>query len=411
MEKEWIKQYARLLVVKGVHVQPGQILMIQADIDARDMVQACVKQAYLAGAKEVVVTYQDDHIMRLHYQYQDVDTLTRVRTFQVACKLDYFKEGACILHIISQIPGIFKGLDSEKIAKRQFAFSQALKEVQAYTMNSDTQWCIAAYPNLEWARQVFPDVDDAQANACLTRQIQKAVHMDDAKDPIQAWEDAEVVFAKRTKQLNDFNFASLHFQNQKGTNIHVGLAPQHIWLGGSEQSSKGVSFFANIPSEEIFTMPQYNQVQGRVYASKPLLYNGVLIKDFWLDFQDGKVVSFDALEGKETLAQLIAFDAGSAYLGEIALVPYDSPISNSNILFYNTLFDENASCHMALGQAYPTSVLGGEAMTEEQLHDAGANQSMTHVDFMFGTSDLRVCGTCKDGREVVVFEDGNFVIG
>lgn len=411
MNTDIIRKYAKLVVCKGVNVQKGQILLINADIAAVEMTRACVEEAYLAGAKEVIVNYADDYVSRSHYQYQDVDTLTNVRQFQVDSKLDYFKEGACILHLISEVPGIFNGLDAEKISKRQFAYSKAMKEIHEYTMTSRTQWCIAAVPNEEWAMQVFDDCEDEDAAVeLLWEQILNAVHVREDNDPVAEWIDLGHKFHERCEVLNNYNFSSVHFKNELGTDLVVGLVKNHIWSGGSELTPEGIEFNANMPTEEIFTMPQRDGVNGTVYASKPLLYNGELIEDFWFTFKDGKVIEFDAEKGKAALSQLIAFDEGSCYLGEVALVPYESPISKSNILFLNTLFDENASCHLALGDAYPTCVKGGGDMNEDELKTAGANHSMTHVDFMFGTKDMSVTGIRENGEEIPVFVNGNFVI-
>ena len=411
MNKKMIKKYAELVVKKGINVQKGQTVLLNTSVYAIEMTRACVEEAYKAGAKEVVVNYRDEYVSRANYEYQDVDTLTNIRPFQIDSKLDYLKEGACVLHIISEIPGIFKGLDSEKISKAQFALSSASKEVHEYTMLSKTQWCIAAVPNKEWAMQVFPECEDASAAVeLLWEEILSAVHVEEDNDPVQEWTEHDEKFRKRSEILNTHAFESLHFQNQYGTDLTVGLVKNHIWAGGSELTPSGIEFNANMPTEEIFTMPHKDHVDGIVYASKPLLYNGELIEDFWFKFEGGKVVDFDAKAGKDALKQLVHFDEGSCRLGEVALVPYDSPISKSNILFLNTLFDENASCHLALGDTYPTCVAGGGDMKEEELKQAGGNHSMTHVDFMFGTEDMKVIGRKEDGSEVAIFENGNFVI-
>ncbi|MEG0469451.1 MAG: aminopeptidase [Longicatena sp.] len=411
MNKEIIQKYAKLAVCKGVNVQKGQILMINTSVEAIDMTRACVEEAYKAGAKQVVVNYIDECVRRSQYLYEDEETLTNIRPFVIDSKLTYFKEGACILHIISEKPGIFKGLDAEKISKYQFAMSNAGKEVQEYTMLNKAQWCIVAVPNVEWAKQVFPDCeDDNAAVELLWEQILHAVHVEEDNDPVKEWDLLGDRFKSRSKILNDYDFKAMRFENSLGTNLEVGLPEHHIWSGGSDTKvGTDVEFNPNMPTEEIFTMPLKTGVNGVVYASKPLLYSGELIEDFYIEFKDGKAVNFDAQEGKEALAQLISFDEGSCYLGEVALVPYDSPISKSNILFLNTLFDENASCHLALGAAYPTCLKGGEDMSEEELAKAGANISLTHVDFMFGTGDMKITGITKDGKEIPVFENGNFV--
>lgn len=408
--KERIKAYAKLAIRKGVNVQKGQILIINASLHASEMTRACVQEAYEAGASEVVVNYVDEYINRYAYMYQDESTLSKIRQFSIDSRLDYLKEGACILHIISEVPGIYKDVDPKKIGIRQLAQSRARKEISDYTMMNKTQWCIVAVPNAEWAMQVFGDCEDEGAAVeLLWEEILNAVHVLEENDPIQEWNDLATRFTSRSTLLNTYDFESLHFTNKLGTDLHVGLVQHHVWTGGSDTTiGTEIEFNPNMPTEEIFTMPEKTGVNGVVYASRPLLYNGTLIENFWLRFKDGQVVEYDAETGGDALAQLIHFDEGSSYLGEVALVPYDSPISQSNILFLNTLFDENASCHLALGDAYPTSVQGGSSMSEEELGKAGANHSMTHIDFMFGTQDLHVVGKTKDGQEIEVFQQGNF---
>ena len=344
----------------------------------------------------------------MDYKYQAVEDLCNVLPWQVDCQLDYFKEGACILHIISEIPEVMKGLDQKKIAQVMKAHRLAKKELRDYTMTNKAQWCIVAIPNPAWAKQVFPDLSKEEAMESLWDAILKTVHVKEDNDPIQAWNEKQMAFEKHLKVMNDYQFDELHFTNSLGTDLHVGLVKQHIWAGGSETNENGVLFNANMPTEEIFCMPHKYRVNGIVYASLPLNYNGVLVKDFWIEFKDGKAVNFDAKEGKDALAELINFDEGSAHLGEVALVPYDSPISQSKILFFNTLFDENASCHLALGEAYPSCIENGLNMNEEEYDQNGVNKSNTHVDFMFGTSDMKIEGIKQD-EKVLVFENGNFV--
>lgn len=405
-----LQKYAELAIRKGVNLQEGQTLIINTSVEAVDMTRLCVQEAYKAGAKEVVVFYKDDYVDKEHYLHQDEATLCEVHPWQIDAKMDYLKEGACLLHIISTIPGVLKDVDAAKISKQRLAMAQAGKEMQKYTMMNKTQWCIVAVPNAEWAAQVFPEFEGSEAAVDeLMDRILSAVHVEADNDPIDEWTKLGENFTKREDILNGHDFHALHFENSLGTDLTVELVEHHIWAGGSEKTVGGVEFNPNMPTEEIFTMPKRTGVHGKVVASKPLDYNGTLIKNFSFTFKDGKVIEFDAEEGKETLAQLVNFDEGSCYLGEVALVPYDSPISKSGILFYNTLFDENASCHLALGDAYPMNVKGGIDMSEEELKEAGANHSMTHVDFMFGSQDMKITGICKDQSEVKIFENGNFV--
>lgn len=411
LDEHRLQKYAELTIVKGVNLQKDQVLLINSAIDAAHFTRECVKAAYEHGAKQVLVNYYDDYNSRSDYLYQSEETLTDIHAWQIDSKLDYLKEGACVLHIISDLPGIMKDVPADKLSKRRMAMASANKEAQEYTMANKTQWCIVAIPNVEWAKLVFPDSkDDEAAVQALWEHILSCVHVEADNDPIEAWNQLNESFSKRVDILNAHQFKELHFENQTGTDLHVKLVDQHIWAGGSDVTvGTKVEFNPNMPTEEIFTTPHRRGVDGIVYASKPLDYNGTLIKDFWIRFKDGKVDEFDALEGKEALKSLINFDEGSCRLGEVALVPYESPISQSGILFYNTLFDENASCHLALGSAYPANIVNGTEMSEEELLAHDVNQSLTHVDFMFGTKDMKVTGICEDGSEVAVFAQGNFV--
>lgn len=410
MNEQLLKQYARLAVYSGVNLQKNQTLLINADIDTVEFTRLVVKEAYEAGAKEVIVTYQDDMLRKFDYEYQSDETLGIVHPWQIDKHLDYLKDGACRMHIISPIPGILKDCDPKKLAIHQRAFGEASREVREYTMASKVQWTIVAVPNAAWAAQVFPELSKEEAVSRLWKEILACVYVNEVDDPVETWKQRDVTFQKRIEKLNKFAFTKLHFKNELGTDLMVSLVKNHRWEGGSEHGQNGVDFNANIPTEEVFTMPDRNNVEGIVYASRPLLYNGNLIKDFYFKFEQGKVVDFDAKEGKEVLSSLLDMDEGSRSLGEVALVPYDSAISQSGTLFYTTLFDENASCHLALGNAYPSCVEGGLEMSEEELKEAGSNISLNHEDFMFGTSDMSILGETSDGTWIPVFKDGNFVI-
>lgn len=410
MNEGMLQNYARLIIHSGANVQKGQIVLINADIESVSFTRLVVKEAYEAGASEVLVTYGDVMLDRMDYMYQSEATLQKIHNWQVEKQLDYLKEGACRIHITSPHPGALKACDPQKMAVRQKAAGEALKEVREYTMASKVQWTIAAVPNSEWATLMFPELEEDAAIKRLWKEIMQCVYVNEIEDPVKTWEQRDCYFQEHIEKLNTFAFTSLHFTNDLGTDLKVGLVDHHIWCGGSELGQNGVRFNANIPTEEVFSMPHKDRVDGIVYASRPLLYNGNLIQNFHLRFENGKVVDFDATEGKEVLASLLKMDEGSSHLGEVALVPYDSAISQSGLLFYNTLFDENASCHLALGDAYPSCIEGGLHMEEEALAEVGCNQSMNHVDFMFGTKDLRVIGERADGSQVVVFENGNFRI-
>lgn len=410
MSKTKLEKYAELAIKTGLNVQKGQNVIINTNIHAVALTRLCVEEAYKAGAKRVVVFYNDEHISRSHFVHQDPEVLEDIHPWQIDCKLDYFKEGACILHIISEVPGVLKDVDAEKISAYQLTMSKMSEQLRTYTMNNIAQWSIVAYPNAEWANQVFPEFEGVSeaAEEELLRQIYASVHIDNEHDPITIWKELNQSFQKRVNILNELQLDALHFTNELGTDLTVGLVKNHIWAGGSEYNQAGIEFNPNMPTEEIFTMPKRDGVNGRVAASKPLLYNGTLIENFWMEFENGKVKAYDAEEGFDTLSSLIDFDEGSSYLGEVALVPFHSPISQSGILFLNTLFDENASCHLALGDAYPSNLRNGVTMSAEELKEAGANHSMTHVDFMFGSADMCITGITHDGKEIPIFIKGDF---
>lgn len=410
MKLELLRQYAQLIVQNGLHVQKGQPVIIYASMYQNDMTRLCVEEAYKAGASTVEVFYHDDEITRLKYTYESLEQLSNIDEWKIESKHSLLKKGACVLHLISDVPGVLKDVDAKKRETASMAMSKASKHIQEYTMLNKTQWCVAAVPNEKWALQVFPELTEKEAVETLWKYILQCVRVYEGGCAKQEWKQLNEDLKRREQILNAYQFDKLLFSNMKGTKLEVSLVKNHIWCGGSEKTINGIEFQPNIPTEEIFTMPEKTGVNGIVYATRPLLYQGVLIKDFWLSFKDGKVVAYDAKEGKDALTALIEFDKGSCYLGEVALVPNSSPISKSNILFYNTLFDENAACHLALGDAYPTTVKNGENMNETQLKEVGANHSLTHVDFMFGSSDMKVVGVCEDQSEVLVFENGEFVV-
>lgn len=403
-----LKKYAKLAVVMGVNVQKGQTLIVNAPVNTRDLVEAVVKEAYEVGAKQVIVNFYDDKISRLHYEYQDIETLKHIPDYIIEQKTAPLREGACVLHIISEIPEVMAGIDSKKLQEASIARQTALKELSEITMASKVQWSIVGYPNIDWARKVFPNEIDEIAMHKLTDAILESVQVLEDNDPVEYWKQHDADLRNYVDLLNDYNFKCLHFKNSLGTDLKVDLVNNHIWAGGDEETPSGIMFNANMPTEEVFTMPYKYGVNGVVHSTKPLSYNGSLITNFSLTFKDGKVVDYSANENEDVLTTLIEFDEGSSYLGEVALVPYHSPISMSNILFYNTLYDENASCHLALGRAYPMNVKGGVEMSQEELDEAGSNNSMTHVDFMFGNEDMEIIGITQDGTEIQVFKHGDF---
>lgn len=406
---EKLDKYARLCVEVGINIQKNQPLVINAPVEGAEFVRLVAKHAYELGAKQVHVNWNDEVLTRLRYENAPMEVFENFPKWYADGLEEFAEDGAGFLSIYSQDPELLKGIDPKKIAAYNKSSSMALKEFRKYTMNDINAWCVVSIPTKGWAKRVFPELSDEEAMEKLWNAIFKATRMD-LDDPVKAWQKHLDNLAKKVEYLNEMKFKKLYYKSSNGTDLEVELPEGHIWAGGGGKNSKGVYFVANMPTEEVFTMPLKTGVNGVVYSTKPLHYGGNLINDFKLTFKDGRVVDFEAKEGYEVLKDLLGLDEGAKYLGEVALVPYDSPISKSNIIFLNTLFDENASCHFALGKAYPTNIEGGENMTDEELEKAGVNDSLTHVDFMVGSEDLSIVGETHDGKRVQIFENGNWAI-
>ncbi|MFA7075321.1 MAG: aminopeptidase [Candidatus Izemoplasmatales bacterium] len=405
-----IDKLAKLVVEIGANVQKDQIVVINAPTDAAEIARKVTKNAYLAGAKEVFINWRDELTSRYAYEYQTIETLEFIPQFVIDRMRFFVDNGACVISIVSPIPEANKGIDSSKIQAAGIASSKALSFYREHMMGNRSQWTIIAASNPVWAKKVFPDLEENEAVEALWDAIFAASRVKEDTDPIEEWNKHNSQLISHNKVLNDFQFDSLHFTNKLGTDLTVKLVNNHVWSGGQESATNGVVFNPNIPTEENFTMPHKYGVNGKVVATKPLDYQGNLIEDFWLEFKEGRVVNYDAKKEKSTLKNLLEFDEGSSYLGEVALIGFDSPISQANILFFNTLFDENASCHLALGRAYPMNIKGGTEMKIEELEKYGYNNSMSHSDFMFGSEDMNIEGITKTGEKIQIFKNGNFVI-
>lgn len=405
--KEKLSKYAKLIVKAGLNVQKDQIVVIDAPVESVELVRLVTKEAYETGAKEVVVKYHDEVVSRYKYEYVPKDEFSNVPTWFSEFRNDYASKNAAFLTIHSDDPEGFKGIDPAKIALWSKSVSTACKPFYDSLDLGVNTWCIVASSSVKWANKVYPDMSDKEALEALWNAIFKAVKVD-SDDPIASWDEHRKSFETRVNYLNNLKLKKLVYTNSLGTNLTVTLNKDYLFAGGGSYTSNGVYFFANMPTEEIFTSPYYKGTNGTVYSSLPLNYNGNLIDEFKLVFKDGKVVDYDAKVGKDILKEIIEIDEGSHYLGEIALVPYVSPISNMKTLFYNTLFDENAACHLALGKGFSECLKDGLTMTKEQLLESGINDSLTHVDFMIGTSDLNIVGVTEDDQEVIIFKEGNF---
>ena len=407
MKKSILREYARLIARSGVNVQPGQEVLIAAELDQPEFVKMLVEECYKCKAKKVVVDWDYQPLQKLHFRYRTLTTLSKLDNYEEARWQHYVDTIPCRIYLLSEDPDGLNGINQEKMAKSQQRKYPIIKKYRDQIENK-YQWCIAAVPGEAWAKKLFPNLRKSQAVEKLWEAILSTSRVDE--DPLAAWDAHNQDLHDRCQYLNSLHLRQLKYKSANGTDLTVGLIPEGQFCGGGETSLQGIFFNPNIPTEECFTSPMKGQAEGIVYSTKPLSYQGQLIDEFWIRFHEGKAVEWNAQVNNDLLTKLITMDQASCYLGECALVPYDSPISNQKILFYNTLFDENAACHLAFGEAYPECVEGGEAMSKEERKAAGLNDSNTHVDFMIGTSDLSIIGTTKDGREVPVFVNGSFAL-
>ncbi|MCD8895548.1 aminopeptidase [Mammaliicoccus sciuri] len=401
-----LQKYAELLVKVGLNVQEKEPVYIQASIDASEFVHLVVEEAYKIGAEDVKVSYKDDRIAQLKYQYEPEAFFENVKQYDIDEKMDYLDRKAAFLSIVSSSPDSLKDADPNKIRKSMAANGKAFKDYMVAVQSDRMSWCVASYPSVGWAKMMFPELSDDEAVNKLLETILKTVRVDQ-EDPVKAWEEHDHLLHEKADYLNNKKYKALHYKSE-GTDLTIELPNGQYWSGASSVNSKGNSFVANMPTEEVFTAPHKNGVNGTVSNTLPLSYSGNIIDDFTLTFKDGEVVDYKAGVGEEILKSILETDEGSKRLGEVALVPVDSPISNMNTLFYNTLFDENASCHIALGSAYAFCIEGGKDMSAEQLAENGLNDSTTHVDFMIGSKDLSIDGILENGEKEPVFRDGNW---
>ncbi|EZX15772.1 hypothetical protein V070_02714 [Staphylococcus aureus C0673] len=401
-----LQKYAELLVKVGLNVQEKEPVYIQASIDASEFVHLVVEEAYKIGAEDVKVSYKDDRIAQLKYQYEPESFFENVKQYDIDEKMDYLERKAAFLSIVSSSPDSLKDADPNKIRKSMAANGKAFKDYMVAVQSDRMSWCVASYPSVGWAKMMFPELSDDEAVNKLLETILKTVRVDQ-EDPVKAWEEHDHLLHEKADYLNNKKYKALHYKSE-GTDLTIELPNGQYWSGASSVNSKGNSFVANMPTEEVFTAPHKNGVNGTVSNTLPLSYSGNIIDDFTLTFKDGEVVDYKAGVGEEILKSILETDEGSKRLGEVALVPVDSPISNMNTLFYNTLFDENASCHIALGSAYAFCIEGGKDMSAEQLAENGLNDSTTHVDFMIGSKDLAIDGILENGEKEPVFRDGNW---
>ncbi|HEM6183728.1 aminopeptidase [Streptococcus suis] len=407
--KENLAKYAKLLVSTGINVQPGHTVQLTIGVDQAELARLIVKEAYAHGAKEVLVNWLDDVIARERLVNVDVELLEQVHPQRVT-EMNYLLERkASRLVVLSEDPGAYDGIDPEKLSRNARALSQALQPMRQATQANKVSWTLGAASGLEWAKKVFPNAaSDEEAVDLLWDQIFKTCRIYE-EDPIKAWEEHEARLVAKAKVLNDEQFVKLHY-TAPGTDLVLGMPKNHLWEAAGSVNAQGEHFIANMPTEEVFTAPDYRVADGYVTSTKPLSYNGNIIEGIKVTFKDGEIVDVTAEKGDEVMKKLVFDNAGARGLGEVALVPDKSPISQSGVTFFNTLFDENASNHLAIGQAYAFSIEGGTEMSQEELKEAGLNRSDVHVDFMIGSNKMNIDGIREDGTRVPIFRDGEWAI-
>ena len=401
-----LNAYAELLVRVGVNVQPGQKLIVRASTAAVELTRKVVALAYQAGSPFVEVMWADDGVTRARFAQAPDGTFGIVPQYRAEALNQLGNEGAASLSIVASDPDMLRGTDPRRYATYMAAWRPLVREFTDLSMSDSIAWCVAAAASPAWARRAYPDLGEQQALEALWDAIFSATRIN-TPDPVAAWrEHADVLKAAKDK-LNDRRYSALRFTGP-GTDLTVGLADGHVWDGGSSTNKEGTTFMANMPTEEVFTAPHRARVDGTVRATKPLSYNGNMIDGFWLRFEAGRVVEAHADVGQDALDSILNTDEGSRRLGEVALVPASSPIEKAGVLFYETLFDENAACHIALGRAYNSTVAGSRTMDRQAQEAAGMNSSLSHVDFMIGSADVDVDGVLADGSTEPVMRRGEW---
>ena len=405
MKKSVLRAYARLIAESGVNVQKGQEVFITAGLDQPEFVAMVVEECYRRKAKKVVVDWNYQPLTRLHVRHQSLTTMSTLDNYEEARWQHYVDTIPCRIYLLSEDPDGLRGVNQEKMAKAQQKKYPIIKGYRDQIENK-YQWCIAAVPGVKWAKKLFPELRASQAVEKLWEAILHTSRVDD--DPVAAWDAHNQDLKARCDYLNGLGIRELQYRASNGTDLRVGMIPEAQFCGGGETSLQGIFFNPNIPTEECFISPKRGVAEGIVYSSKPLSYQGQLIDRFWIRFREGKAAEWGAEENEALLTKLITMDEGSAYLGECALVPFNSPINETGILFYNTLFDENACCHLALGMGFADTIRDFEHKTLDECRALGVNDSMIHEDFMIGTADLSIDALCEDGRTVPLFRNGTW---
>ena len=405
MKKSILRKYAHLIAVTGINVQKGQEVFVAAELDQPEFVKMVVEECYRAGAKRVIVDWNYQPLDKLHIRWRSQKNLSTLESWEEARWQHYVKEIPCRIYLVSEDPDGLKGINQEKFAKAQ---QEKYKVIRPYRdqIENKYQWCIAAVPGAAWAKKLFPKLPKGQAIEKLWEAILAASRVTD--DPVQAWKEHNDDLARRCAYLNALGIETLEYRSANGTDFRVGMIEDAEFKGGGETSLLGHYFNPNIPSEEVFISPKRGVAEGVVYSTKPLSYQGQLIENFSIRFENGKAVEVHAEKNEELLKKIVSIDEGAAYLGECALVPYDSPIQNTGLLFCETLFDENAACHLALGMGFADTIRNFEKYTLDECRAKGINDSMVHVDFMIGSADLDIDAHTRDGKTVPIFRKGNW---
>lgn len=411
MNENMLMQYARLVAGVGINVQKGQTVVVRCPVDCAAFGRILNQACFELGARDVVMEWRDDFCSRERYLHADDSVFDSNYPWDVQKNAELGKAGAGYITIAASDPENLRGVDPDRLSRKRDADGRDQKEFYRMMMSNGFPWCVVSVPVASWAKKVFPNDTDDAAMEKLWDAIFATVRVKEGGDAVQAWRSHCAHLDEYAAKLNALKLTKVRYKNALGTDVTVGMPKEHVWLAGADTAKSGVRFVANMPTEEVFSAPQRDAVDGVLCASKPLALDGNLVEGIRLTLEHGRIVGIHADKGEDVLRQAIETDEGSHYLGEIALVPVDSPIAQSGLLYYNTLFDENAACHFAFGQAYPACVPGGDDLGDEELLARGINAvSSEHVDFMVGTDDLSIIGTTSDGREVVIFKDGRFAL-
>ena len=408
MKKELLKQYAQLVAGVGINVQKGQTVVVRCPVDCADFGRALCAACFELGAKDVVMEWRDDVCSREHWLHADDSVFDAMYPWDIEKNVQLGREGAGFISVSASDPENLRGVSTDRLRRWEAATGRDQKEFYRTMMANGFPWCVVSVPVLNWAKKVFPNDADDAAMEKLWDAIFSAIRVTEGGDAVEAWRAHCAYLEEMAGRLNALQLRQVRYKNALGTDVVVGLPDEHVWMAGADTAKSGVRFVANMPTEEIFSTPDRLRAEGTVVSAMPLAHNGSLIENFSLTFKNGRVVDLHAERCEDVLRSIVETDENSCRLGEVALVPFDSPIRNAGVLFYSTLFDENASCHLALGRGFADCYEGGYDMTEDELFEAGVNKSATHVDFMIGTDDLNIDGIKADGERVAIFRNGNW---